>query len=82
MMDSSCKKHQQFLKSYIVYASSNFFFQDGDQYVLKVWTFEQINNVLKVAGEGKCREAQACLEGKLLILKSLQDQEFRLFAIR
>ena len=30
---------------------------------MKVWTFEQIGNVLKVAGDKKCQEAQACLEG-------------------
>ena len=47
----------------------NFDLQDGEQYVLKVWTFEQIGNVLKVAGERKCREAQACLEGNIFILQ-------------
>ncbi|XP_015772686.1 PREDICTED: armadillo repeat-containing protein 4-like [Acropora digitifera] len=36
--------------------------KDGDQFVLKVWTFEHLNSVLKVAGEGKCQETQACLE--------------------
>lgn len=34
---------------------------------MKVWTFEQISNVLKVAGERKCQEAQACLEGMDII---------------
>ena len=34
---------------------------------MKVWTFEQISNVLKVAGERKCQEAQACLEGMHII---------------
>lgn len=43
---------------------------------MKVWTFEQINNVLKVAGEGKCREAQACLEGKLLIKNLYRAKSF------
>ena len=28
-----------------------------------MWTFEQIGSVLKVAGDKKCQEAQACLEG-------------------
>lgn len=36
--------------------------KDGDDFVMKVWAFEHLNNVLKVAGESKCREAQACLE--------------------
>ena len=39
------------------------FLQDGEDFIMKVWTFEQISNVLKAAGEGKCLEAQACLEG-------------------
>ena len=34
---------------------------------MKVWTFEQISNVLKVAGEKKCQEAQACLEGMRIV---------------
>lgn len=34
---------------------------------MKVWTFEQISNVLKVAGERTCQEAQACLEGMRII---------------
>ena len=38
-------------------------FQDGNEYVIKLWNFEQIQNVLKAAGDHKCREAQACLEG-------------------
>ena len=53
----------------VVYKFLYFDLQDGEQYVLKVWTFEQIGNVLKVAGERKCREAQACLEGNILILQ-------------
>ncbi|KAJ7380448.1 Armadillo repeat-containing protein 4 [Desmophyllum pertusum] len=36
--------------------------KDGEDFIMKVWTFEQISNVLKAAGEGKCLEAQACLE--------------------
>lgn len=43
------------------------FLQDGEDFIMKVWTFEQIGNVLKVAGERKCQEAQACLEGKKFI---------------
>ena len=30
---------------------------------MRAWTFEHINNVLKVAAERKCQEAQACLQG-------------------
>ena len=37
--------------------------QEGEKFILKVWTFEQIGSVLKVAGDKKCQEAQACLEG-------------------
>ena len=40
-------------------------YQDGGEYVIKVWNFEQIKNVLQAAGEKKCREVQACLEGKI-----------------
>ena len=39
------------------------FIQEGEKFILKVWTFEQIGSVLKVAGDKKCQEAQACLEG-------------------
>ncbi|RMX44220.1 hypothetical protein pdam_00005271 [Pocillopora damicornis] len=36
--------------------------KEGEKFILKVWTFEQIGSVLKVAGDKKCQEAQACLE--------------------
>ncbi|PFX30563.1 armadillo repeat-containing protein 4-like [Stylophora pistillata] len=36
--------------------------KEGENFILKVWTFEQIGSVLKAAGDRKCQEAQACLE--------------------
>ncbi|XP_032241492.2 outer dynein arm-docking complex subunit 2 [Nematostella vectensis] len=36
--------------------------KDGNQCVVKVWSFEQIQSILKVAAEKKCQEVQACVE--------------------
>lgn len=46
---------------------------------MKVWTFEQIINVLKVAGERKCQEAQACLEGMRVKSGPFKNPEYLLW---
>lgn len=37
--------------------------ESSGNYAIKVWSFQQMNNVLKAAGEKKIKEVQMCLEG-------------------
>lgn len=59
------RSHKIYRKVLIIgFSKCPFCFQDiHDTFTVKVWSFQQMNNVLKAAGPKKVKEVQMCLEG-------------------